>query len=153
MAASVCGCLWSRILDQAHQNFIILVLVKQYKNVFGMKQFLRKCFFSLFWFRSSHQRRSIRKGALRNFTKFTRKHLRQRLFLNKVAGSGKVQVVSCEFCEISNTFFTEHLWTTASFDFCLKDVERKRLMSCYRFLVWFILTSTLGWLFRLSEKE
>ena len=26
-----------------------------------------------------------------------------------------VQVFSCEFCEISkNTFFTEHLWTTAS---------------------------------------
>ena len=26
------------------------------------------------------------------------------------------QVFSCEFCEISkNTFFTEHLWTTASF--------------------------------------
>ena len=25
------------------------------------------------------------------------------------------QVLSCEFCEISkNTFFTEHLWTTAS---------------------------------------
>ena len=25
------------------------------------------------------------------------------------------QVISCEFCEISmNTFFTEHLWTTAS---------------------------------------
>ena len=25
------------------------------------------------------------------------------------------QVVSCEFCEISkNTFFTEHLWETAS---------------------------------------
>ena len=25
------------------------------------------------------------------------------------------QVFSCEFCEISkNTFFTEHLWTTAS---------------------------------------
>ena len=26
-----------------------------------------------------------------------------------------VQVLSCEFCEISkNTFFTEHLWATAS---------------------------------------
>ena len=28
------------------------------------------------------------------------------------------QVFSCEFCEISkNTFFTEHLWTTASVNF------------------------------------
>ena len=24
------------------------------------------------------------------------------------------QVFSCEFCEILNTFFTEHLWTTGS---------------------------------------
>ena len=37
--------------------------------------------------RSSHQRCSIRKGVLRNFTKFTGKHLCQSLFFNKVAGS------------------------------------------------------------------
>ena len=36
--------------------------------------------------RSSHQRCSVRKGALRNFAKFTRKHLCQSLFFNKVAG-------------------------------------------------------------------
>ena len=63
--------------------------------------------------RSSHQMRSLRKGALRNFTKFTGKHLWHSLFFNKVAALA--QVFSCEFCEISkNTFFTEHLWTTAS---------------------------------------
>ena len=34
------------------------------------------------------------------------------LFIKKDA---LAQVFSCEFCEISkNTFFTEHLWTTAS---------------------------------------
>ena len=40
--------------------------------------------------------------------------------LNKVADLNFIkketlaQVFSCEFCEISkNTFFTEHLWTTA----------------------------------------
>ena len=33
--------------------------------------------------RSSHQRCSVRKGALRNFPKFTEKHLCQRLFFNK----------------------------------------------------------------------
>ena len=44
----------------------------------------------------------------------------QRLFFNKVAGLGLkketlAQVFSYEFCEISmNTFFTEHLWVTAS---------------------------------------
>ena len=79
------------------------------------------------YFRSSHRRRSSRKDALRNFTKFTGKHLCQSLFFNKVAGLCRsetcnfikketlAQVFSCEFCEISkNTFFTEPLWATAS---------------------------------------
>ena len=40
----------------------------------------------------------MKKGVLRNFIKFTAKHL-----------------FSCEFCKIfKNTFFTELLWTTAS---------------------------------------
>ena len=72
--------------------------------------------------RSSHRRCSVRKDVLKSLAKFTGKHLRQSLFFNKVAGWGHfiekdtlAQVFSCEFCEISkNTFFTEHLWTTAS---------------------------------------
>ena len=36
--------------------------------------------------RSSHQRCSMTKGVLGNFTKFTGKHLHQSLFFNKVAG-------------------------------------------------------------------
>ena len=36
--------------------------------------------------RSSHQMCSMKKGVLRNFAKFTGKHLCQRLFLNKAAG-------------------------------------------------------------------
>ena len=36
--------------------------------------------------RSSHQRCSVRKGILRNFAKFTGKHLCHSLFFNKVAG-------------------------------------------------------------------
>ena len=36
--------------------------------------------------RSSHQRCSMKIGGLRNFTKFTGKHLCQSLFFNKVAG-------------------------------------------------------------------
>ena len=35
-------------------------------------------------FRSSHQKCSIKKGVLKNFAKFTGKHLCQSLFLNKV---------------------------------------------------------------------
>ena len=36
--------------------------------------------------RSSHQRCSIKKGVLRDFAKFTGKHLYESLFLNKVIG-------------------------------------------------------------------
>ena len=48
-----------------------------------------------------------KKGVLRNFAKFTGKHLYQRLFFNKVAGKKEslAHVFFCEFCEISkNTF-------------------------------------------------
>ena len=73
--------------------------------------------------RSNHQRCSIKKGVLKNFTKFTGKHLCQRLFFNKVPGQAcnfikkesLTQVFSCEFCKnFKNTFFTEHLRATAS---------------------------------------
>ena len=54
--------------------------------------------------RSSHQRCSLREGVLRNFARF-----RGRFLFNKVADPEP------EYCEISkNTFFTEHVWTTAS---------------------------------------
>ena len=43
----------------------------------------------------------MKNSIFKNFSKFTGKHLSQSLF-------------SCEFWEIfKNTFFTEHLWTTA----------------------------------------
>ena len=47
--------------------------------------------------RSSHQRCSVKKGVLRNFAKFTGKHLCQRLFFNKVAGdsSSKHPITWC----------------------------------------------------------
>ena len=73
--------------------------------------------------RSKHQRCSMIKVVLINFTKFTGKHLCERFFFNKLAGQAcnfikkesLVQVLSCEFWEISkNTFSTEHLRTTAS---------------------------------------
>ena len=69
--------------------------------------------------RNSHWRYSVRNGVLRNFAKFTRKHLCQSLFFNKACNFIKketlAQVFSCEFCKNSrNTFFTEHLWATDS---------------------------------------
>ena len=65
--------------------------------------------------RSSRPEVFCEKGVLRNFAKFTGKHLCQGLFLNKVAGFIEkeilAQVFSCEFCEISkNTFnYRTHL--------------------------------------------
>ena len=62
--------------------------------------------------KSSHHRWSMKKGVLRNFAKFTGKHLCQSLFFKKET---LAQVFSCTFCEISkNTLFTKHLWTTVS---------------------------------------
>ena len=69
------------------------------------------------YFRSSRPEMSCKKGVLRNFVKFTGKHLCQGLFFNNVAGLR----LSCEFCEISKkTFFTENLWVTASEKFQIR---------------------------------
>ena len=69
------------------------------------------------YFRSSHLRCSVRIGVLRNFAKFTGKHLSQSLFFKKET---LAQVFSCEFCETSkNSFFTEHFLATASVIFAL----------------------------------
>ena len=72
------------------------------------------------WFKDKRMNRSSRpevfckKGVLKNFAKFTGKHLCQSSFFNKVAGLRRnfikketlAQVFSCEFCEIfRNTFF------------------------------------------------
>ena len=61
------------------------------KTIFSL--LLVKLLFSLFvgqllfsWLRSSHQRFPMKKDVLRNFTKFTWKHLRPSLLFNKAAG-------------------------------------------------------------------
>ena len=64
--------------------------------------------------RSSHRRCSIKIGVLKNFAKLTGKRLCQRLFFNKVAD-----------LRPENTFFIEHLQTTASetnFLYCYMQV-------------------------------
>ena len=79
----------------------------------------------------------MKKDVLRNFAKFTGKHLCQSFFFNKVAGlhcnfikkEALAQVFSYEVCKISkNTFFTEHLRMTASGNktfFSEKEPSRK----------------------------
>ena len=68
-------------------------------------------------YRNSHQRCSMKKSILRNFAKFTGKHLCQIL----VTWQKGTLVFSYEVCKISNnTFFTEHIWATASS--CTKEI-------------------------------
>ena len=57
-----------------------------------------------------------RKGVLRNFAKFTGKHLRQNLFLNKIAGLRTSKKRLCRRCfpvdfakYIRAPYFTGHL--------------------------------------------
>ena len=60
----------------------------------------------------------MKKGVLKNFEKFTRKHLCQSVLFNRVADlrpatllkrAQMAQMFLCEFCKIfKNTYFTEH---------------------------------------------
>ena len=63
--------------------------------------------------RSSHKRRSVRKGVLRNFAKFTKFTFLVKLqdeACNFIKRRLWHRCFSCEFCGIfKNTFFTEHL--------------------------------------------
>ena len=64
--------------------------------------------------RSHRSKVFCKKGVLRNFVKFTGKHLCQSFFFNKVAGApatlltkeALTQVFSSEFCEISKNSFS-----------------------------------------------
>ena len=69
--------------------------------------------------RNSHRRSSVRKGFIRNFAKFTGKHLCQSLFQASACSFVKkealAKVFSREFCEVfKKVFLTEHLRRTAS---------------------------------------
>ena len=60
---------------------------------------------------TGRRRCSVKKGILKNFAKFTRKHVRQSLFFNKVAGLSLglketlAKVFSCAYCEILRISF------------------------------------------------
>ena len=83
--------------------------------------------------RNSQRRCSMKKVVIKNFAKFTGKHLYQSLFFNKVVGLRPIekgtlaQVFSSDFCEdFKNTFFTEHLRVTASVWSCFIPHENIR---------------------------
>ena len=66
-------------------------------------------------FRSRHRRCSVRKSVLRNFSKFTGKHLCQSLYFNKVAGL-RESITSIEiYCLRPATLLKQRLWRR-SFD-------------------------------------
>ena len=99
--------------------------------------------------RSSHRWCSVGDGVLRNFAKLLGKHLS---LFNKVAGLRKketpkkdtlTRAFSCKFCKIfKNNFFTEQLWTTASWDINSKHyisarVNQKKIKSSRNYyLMW-----------------
>ena len=75
-----------------------------------LRPYMPVCLLHSSGLRSSRPEVFCKKGVLRNFTKFTGKHLCQSFFLNKVAASfikkeTLAQVFSCEFCEISKSTF------------------------------------------------
>ena len=75
--------------------------------------------------RSSHQRCSIKKGVLK---------ISQIQACNFIKKETLAQMFSCEFSEIfKNTFFTEHLRTTAS-DKCHMIIRKFQIM-CSRFVI------------------
>ena len=91
-----------------------------------------------------------KKGVLKNFAKFIGKQLWQSLLFNNfIKKEALAQAFSCEFCEIfKNTFFTDHLWATASNNFKLEDElgSTSNYISLqgskfFLFLFWSILTN------------
>ena len=61
--------------------------------------------------RSSYQRYSVKKRDVKNFVKFTEKH--RGLPSNFTKNEARLQVFSCEFCEIfRDTILKEHLLDT-----------------------------------------
>ena len=79
------GCFWSSLLLLSITLFVFDSNSKSFKEFkssisFSLKS-LSSVLFSIFFFRSSRPEVFCKKGVLRNFVKFTGKHLHQRLFI------------------------------------------------------------------------
>ena len=64
--------------------------------------------------RSSHQRCSVKKGVLINFTKFTGKYLCQSVFLILLKKKLWHRCFPINFAKFLNTFFGKQFWMTAA---------------------------------------
>ena len=90
--------------------------------------------------RSSRLEVFCEKGVLRNFAKFTGNHLRQTLFLNKVAGlrPQAVTQVSETLTFLRTPFHTEHLWWLLLFCVLYAKFMFKMLEFVFPFLAFYI---------------
>ena len=93
--------------------------------------------------RSSHRRYSVRKVVLRNFTKFTGKHLCQSLFFNKVAGLRPATLLkrrlwpeACNFIEKKDwhSFFPMNFVKFLRTLFFLQSTPERLFLFCFLFL-------------------
>ena len=75
----------SLFFNKDNCNVVIKILRRNDNFPVNFSKFSGKVFYRTPT-RSSHQKCSARKGILRNFVKFTGKHLSQSVFFNKVAG-------------------------------------------------------------------
>ena len=107
-----------------HMYYIRIWQIHFWCNRF-LKNYLSTKLFDIV--RSSRPEVFCKKSNLRNFTKFTGKHLCQRLFFNKVAGlacnfikkESLAQVFSYEFCEISKNAFLQRTPLVAASVLCI----------------------------------
>ena len=101
-------------------------------------------------FRSSHQKCSVKKGVLRNFAKFTGKHLCQSLFFNEVAGDTffyRTPVVAAsrpDIYPIYALFYKQHFYKHRQAEIVKKTYQRLsnilRLNFCYFRIIRFLHT-------------
>ena len=100
------------LIHYPKRNWVLPYISGSHRNKKPLRNFTSK-----FWTNSGSSRPEVffKKGVLRNFTKFTRKHLCQGLFFNKVAG-------------LRTPFFIEHLWWLL-LQFLRNLVETKSLVS------------------------
>ena len=103
--------------EQRVKSYVIFVSSLHYLPILLVKLGFRLSVFWLFKFllpEAGRQRCSIEISVLKNFTKFTGKHLCQSTY-NFIKKDTLAQMFSCELGKIfKNTLFTEHLRTTAS---------------------------------------
>ena len=90
--------------------------------LFMIKQSSKARQYTTCW--SSHRRRSVKKGVLKNSAIFTGKHLCWSPFFIKLKTVTPTKVFSCEYCEVfKNTYFENHL-KTAAFEPVLGILEK-----------------------------